>query len=324
MAGKKITEDQLPELSLKGAPKKAVLQTIKQAFNCFVDFEALKKKRKPFAVKMNSLHLSKNLTANKHDSSIENCGTDFMLEGFGRGMMRFSRRFDWLYRHYEWAQRVPVIPNRRARIVDLGCDVGEIRKIMSSSFYYKNPLYVGVDLDHTRLMQGFQAIVSARTPAMYVQHDMTYPLGFIKSGTVDCVFFGEVIEHFEQKYAVKVLKEIKRILRPKGRFFISTPNARNTVGKFPFHIREYSPPELRTMVKEAGLGVIRVYGWSGTEKTILKNMSKEHRKFYDEVTKNMSKDLVMSAFCHMDVDVANAFCLEGAKPPKFSKKKKKG
>ena len=322
MAGKKITVEQLSKISLASKEEGKVLEAIREAFKVFVDFDVLeKKKRKPYAVKTNALFLrKKNLDQNLHNSSLENCNTDWMLEGFGRGMMRFSRRFDWLFRHYEWASRVPSFESRRARVVDLGCDVGEIRKIMSSSFYYKNPLYVGVDLDHLRLMQGYQHITSARTPAMYVQHDMTFPLNFIKDGTVDCVFFGEAIEHFEQKYAIKVIQEIKRILRPRGKFFISTPNSRNTVGKFPFHIYEYTPKELVALVKKQGLAVNKVYGWSGTEKTILKNLSGEHRKFYNEATKNMNKDLVMSLFCHLNAEYANAFCLEGQKRSKIKKK----
>lgn len=310
MGSKKGTETERLSLS----EKKKVYAEIKEAFSCFVDFKNLKTtKRNPKTIKKALLYLNKDLTANVHDSGIENCGTEFMLEGIGRGMIRYSRRIAWMLRHYEWGARVPVRKDgNRARVLDLGCDVGEIRKIMSGSFYYPNPLYVGVDIDHKRLSQGFYAIRTARTPTLYVQHDVTLPLKFIKSNSVDCVFIGEIIEHFAKKWGKKMLEEVHRVLRKRGRYFISTPVRRNTKG-YEFHVYEYNPEELKDILKKIGFSVTKAYGWVTTEKVLLKRMKKEDRLFYEKLTKNAHKDIVLPIIAHANPNYGDAFCLEGTK-----------
>ena len=292
----------------------AKIKKIGKNFAPFINFTELKKNRGFRTVKLggnNLLYLRAKLEENINDSAIEDLGTDWMLKMVGDGNIKFSRRWAWLYRHYIWASRVPAFKKRRARVVDIGCDVGEIRKLISRSFYTKNPYYVGIDMDHSLLSSGFKKI-QMRTPAMYVQQDATLGFKFIKSSSVDLVYAGEIIEHFEKKFGIKLLKEIYRILRPGGNFLLSTPNKTNTKG-YEFHVYEYRIKELKKIVKKIGFDVTSIWGWQTTEKEI-KKRGRNLLKMYDIFKNKGLKDLVVPLFAYLDPFVSDAFCLEGRKP----------
>jgi len=288
------------------------ISTAKDSFKSFVKFNKLKREqgfRKVKLVGNNLLSLQRKLVQNVNESGIENLGTDWMLLRIGEGNLKFSRRWAWLYRHYIWASRVTV---PRACLVDIGCDVGEIRKIISKSFYTKNPLYLGIDLDHKRLSEGADKI-QMQLPAMYVQQDITLGLPFIKSNSVDMIFAGEIIEHFKKKFGKKLLKEIYRTLKPGGKFIISTPNVKNSKG-FAFHVYEYKIDELAKMVEDVGLLKTKIWGWTTTEKVILKKGSSKLKHDYNILKKDIHKDLVVPFMAYLQPSVSEAFCIEGQKP----------
>jgi 2-polyprenyl-3-methyl-5-hydroxy-6-metoxy-1,4-benzoquinol methylase len=104
-----------------------------------------------------------------------------------------------------------------------------------------------------------------------------YPL---PSESFDVVLLTEVLEHLRD-YPLKALVETRRLLRPGGLLVITTPNAaslqnrarlllgrsvhsplRDWMFGLPHarHAREYTQSELRELVADAGLEVVRVYG----------------------------------------------------------------
>jgi SAM-dependent methyltransferase len=259
----------------------------------------------------NFLVLRKDLNVNVNDSGVENLGTDWMLKRMGEGNFKFTRRWAWLYRHYIWASKVT---KPRAHVVDIGCDVGEIRNIISKSFYVANPYYVGIDMDHKRLQSGANHI-QMKIPAMYIQHDVTTGLEFIKSKSVDNVFAGEIIEHFEKKFGGKLLKEIRRILVPGGKFIISTPNKKYTKG-YEFHVHEYGVKELKNLVVKCGLKIEKSWGWTTTERVLKEEMSSKELKVYEIFKKKIHKDLVVPMFSYLNPEYSEAFCIEGIRPIK--------
>jgi len=279
-------------------------------FAPFVDFNFLLKRSNGFRdveTPGNNLLFLKNIPLeNVNDSGVENKGTDWMLKRMGDGNFKFSRRWAWLYRHYIWAYNVT---KGRAHLVDLGCDVGEIRNLISKSFYTKNPLYVGVDMGWDRLKAG-AAGIQMRIPAIYIQHDVTTGLGFLKDHSVDYIMAGEIIEHFKKKFGKLFLKEIHRVLVKGGMVMLSTPNRRHTKN-YDFHVYEYGVPELVAMVKEVGFKVKKVYGWTTTEKCV-----RENPKLYKQLgilKRKINKDLVVPFMAYLDPEVSEAFCIEAEK-----------
>ena len=101
-------------------------------------------------------------------------------------------------------------------------------------------------------------------PVMYRYHSMT-DLSSFPDSSVDLVYSGQSIEHIHREEGALVLKSVHRILRPGGWVAIDTPNARVTRLQQeelidPDHKLEYTWPELRELIEDAGLEVESVQG----------------------------------------------------------------
>ena len=79
----------------------------------------------------------------------------------------------------------------------------------------------------------------------------------------DCVVSFQVIEHIEEDIAC--VREVARVLRPGGKFVVSTPNAPMSLTRNPWHVREYNADELRNLL-ECHFSKVEAYGVIGNEK----------------------------------------------------------
>ena len=78
------------------------------------------------------------------------------------------------------------------------------------------------------------------------QHQMVVPpIGF-ESGSFDFVVSFQVIEHVKDD--TQFVREVARVLRPGGKFIVSTPNAPMSLTRNPWHIREYTAEELQNLL----------------------------------------------------------------------------
>lgn len=114
-----------------------------------------------------------------------------------------------------------------------------------------------------------------------IPFDISRPDTTIADESYDIVIFSEILEHLRMS-PLKVLLELKRLLKPGGRLILTTPNiarfdniirlmlGRNIVEPFPLrdenlrhitdammHIREYTMAELATLLDQAGFTMIR-------------------------------------------------------------------
>lgn len=71
------------------------------------------------------------------------------------------------------------------------------------------------------------------------------PLPF-DDASFDCVISFQVIEHIGRD--AEFVREIHRVLRPGGRFIVTTPNAPMSLTRNPWHVREYRAEELRRLL----------------------------------------------------------------------------
>ena len=71
------------------------------------------------------------------------------------------------------------------------------------------------------------------------------PLPFAND-SFDFVISFQVIEHIKQD--LELVREVKRVLRPGGKFIVTTPNAPMSLTRNPWHIREYTAAELRSLL----------------------------------------------------------------------------
>ena len=71
------------------------------------------------------------------------------------------------------------------------------------------------------------------------------PLDFADE-SFDYVVSFQVIEHIEKD--VDFVREVYRVLRPGGKFIVSTPNAPMSLTRNPWHVREYRGEELKQLL----------------------------------------------------------------------------
>lgn len=88
------------------------------------------------------------------------------------------------------------------------------------------------------------------------------PIGF-ESGSFDCVVCFQVIEHIAGD--IEFVREVVRVLRPGGRFIVTTPNAPMSLTRNPWHVREYNADELRNLL-ECHFSSVETLGVAGNEK----------------------------------------------------------
>jgi SAM-dependent methyltransferase len=72
------------------------------------------------------------------------------------------------------------------------------------------------------------------------------PLTGIADNSLDFVVSFQVIEHIDNDELY--VKEIARVLKPGGKYIVTTPNIKMSITRNPWHVREYTISELKTLL----------------------------------------------------------------------------
>ena len=84
-------------------------------------------------------------------------------------------------------------------------------------------------------------------PANVERQTMTVPPIAFADNSFDYVVSFQVIEHIKDD--AQFVSEVARVLRPGGKFIVSTPNAPMSLTRNPWHIREYKTVELDALLR---------------------------------------------------------------------------
>lgn len=103
------------------------------------------------------------------------------------------------------------------------------------------------------------------------------PFSTLKDNSFDSIVSFQVIEHVKKDG--DFLAEIYRVLRPGGKAVLTTPNIKKTLTRNPWHIREYTAPELTQLAKKY-FGKVEMKGIGGNEKVMA---------YYEENKKSVQK-----------------------------------
>ena len=97
------------------------------------------------------------------------------------------------------------------------------------------------------------------------QLQMSVPPIAFKDESFDYIVSFQVIEHI--KNDVEFVREVARVLRPGGKFIVSTPNAPMSLTRNPWHIREYNTEELKNLLSTS-FNSVTAAGVVGNEKVM--------------------------------------------------------
>ncbi len=167
-----------------------------------------------------------------------------------------------LFAYRAAASRAP----RGSRWLDVGCGLGYALGLL------RGPGRTVVALDLSRRALGD---LPPRPGLARVQADaLRLPFA---ARSFDVVTAFQLLEHFPLVDAVRLTVELRRVLRPGGRAFLTTPNARwrtfpGQPPPNPFHVFELRPDTLRSFCRKAGIprrslyGVIGLHGAQAVER----------------------------------------------------------
>src|SRR5215210_751186 len=132
---------------------------------------------------------------------------------------------------YEWC--VPFITGKK--VLDTGCGLGYGPEYMSA---YATEV-VGIDYDK-EVIEEDRITYADKKNISFVQGAIP-PLPF-PDNSFDVVTSFQFIEHIHQRQ--EFTKECLRVVKPGGKVLITTPNIKRSLARNPFHIHEYTFPEM--------------------------------------------------------------------------------
>ena len=130
--------------------------------------------------------------------------------------------------------------------------------------------------------EGYGAEVLAPHATRYITIDKTTPVNLYQEANVefieaavppipaennsfDYVVSFQVIEHIKRDF--DFVREVHRVLKPGGKFIVTTPNAPMSLTRNPWHVREYRAEELTNML-ECSFSQVESLGVFGNEKVM--------------------------------------------------------
>ena len=112
------------------------------------------------------------------------------------------------------------------------------------------------------------------------RRQMTVPPIDFESNSFDYVVSFQVIEHIKDD--AQFVREVARVLRPGGKFIVSTPNAPMSLTRNPWHVREYTAQQFEQLLAPS-FSTVSALGVVGNEKIM--EYYEKNRQGVERITK---------------------------------------
>lgn len=165
---------------------------------------------------------------------------------------------------YAYDFAIPYITGKN--VVDIGCGLGYGTSLMAA---YADRI-TGVDYDGATIEAN--KIKHKKIPNIDFVQSSVPPVAFADN-SVDVVTAFQFIEHIEMRK--EFIKDVLRVIKPGGVFLLTTPNARKSLARNPFHVHEYTFEEMIKELRSLG-AKFEVKGLQG---------DREVNKYYEENSK---------------------------------------
>ncbi len=124
--------------------------------------------------------------------------------------------------YLRWLVRTCMPPNRDAAILDIGCGHGAILYALQQAGYHNAH---GVDGSAEQVQAAARLGIHG-----VVQGDLMQTLHETTDASADVVIAFDVIEHFTKAELIPLVDEVRRVLKPGGRWVIHAPNGESPFG----------------------------------------------------------------------------------------------
>ncbi|MCR4407956.1 MAG: methyltransferase domain-containing protein [Anaerolineae bacterium] len=145
-------------------------------------------------------------------------------------------------------------------VLDMGCGDGRLTSLLA------NKVSRVIGLDHQILPLLFARLLIQNNNVVLIQHDLTLGSLPLANNCLDLVSAFDVIEHIPLETLSVLLQEVKRVLKPSGKFVLTTPNKdslRNRLWGHRVshkHYFELNPRQLTRLLENAGFRIVEMKG----------------------------------------------------------------
>jgi SAM-dependent methyltransferase len=160
----------------------------------------------------------------------------------GGALIPFFGRYENTHRvRYEFASQLA----QNGRCVDVGCGYGFGTHLLATATQGQ---VVGIDVDGDCI--AYARSHFRRNNLSFTLADSTaIPAADSSLSLITCF---EVVEHLRPRQLARLLKETHRTISDDGVIIGSTPNGMRSHGDLVFHVHEFEPSELSTVLVNAG------------------------------------------------------------------------